>query len=172
MNKPAPEKLTHWLKRCADNFEDRESLLVEAFEKFPGKSRNSILRRLTELYGYGIIKPKPPTSKSPKLGRRPKSLSGTSTPKTFTKAIKLKDVEEDIDDESKLEDGLKALGDTIIKDNDFRLELGISTNRWKAVTHQKKYETEKIELRGKQFRGTFWGQTKVLAGLRSKINKI
>ena len=85
-------------------------------------------------------------------------------------AVDVEQVKEEYDDESKIDEGIANLGSSIIKDNDFRMELGIALDRWKVVSTLERFSKNKIELRGKQFKGTYWGQQDSLADLRKKID--
>lgn len=171
-----PGTVSCWLRENADNFEDREAVVAAALKEFPGKNRQAVIRRLNELATLGAIKPKPPTSDTPKGGRKP-SASGSvrkagakKVPRKFRMAIDVSQVKDEYDDEAKIDEGIANLGTSVIKDNDFRIELGVAQDRWKLVSTLKKYEKNRIELRGKQFRGTFWGQEEVLEELRRKID--
>lgn len=176
-NQTVPGTLSDWLRKHSDKHKDRESVVNAAQEEFPKKDRAAIIRRINELAKQGAIKPKPPTEHSPRPGRKTVSESRTppkvtpkKVPKRFRMAIDIAQVQDEYDDEGKIDEGIENLGQSIIKDNDFRIELGIAQDRWKLVSSLEKYTNCKIELRGKQFKGVYWGQQKVLAELRKKID--
>jgi len=166
------QSLTGWLRENADGLKDREAVVAEAAKVFPEKGRDSVIRRMTELVNAGEIKPKPPTEKPKKsVAERPRSGAPIKkVPRRFRMAVDVTKVQGEYDDEAKIDEGIDNLGTSIIKDNDFRVELGIAMDRWKLVSSLEKYSRNKIDLRGKQFKGTYWGQEEVLVSLRKKID--
>jgi len=164
-----PGTVTDWIRQNANKFQDREEVIEAASKQFPGATRGTFLRRINELSDSGQIKSKPkPGIPSGSRNREP-FVTPKKVPKKFRMAVDVADVKEEYDDESKIEEGLANLESSIIKDNDFRMELGIAIDRWKLVSNLEKYSKSKIELRGKQFRGIYWGHADVLVGLRRKI---
>lgn len=176
-NQRVPGTVSGWMRKHADGYKDRESLIAAVQKIFPDKDRMAIVRRINELTALGAIEPKPgqrgkriassTSNPNPKPGRKPTTKK---VPKRFRMAVDVEQVKEEYDDESKIDEGIANLGSSIIKDNDFRMELGIALDRWKVVSTLERFSKNKIELRGKQFKGTYWGQQDSLADLRKKID--
>ena len=74
--------------------------------------------------------------------------------------------------EVKIEEGLKELGSFIIKDDDFRFELSISRDKWKTTSRLPEFFQNRCEIKGKKFRGFYWGSETVIANLKKKIELI
>lgn len=89
--------------------------------------------------------------------------------KPFRMSIDVSEIAKEYDDEGKIIEAIKTLGTHLIKDNDFRTELRISHDRWKIVTNMPKFTNFRQELKGKRFRGVYWGTTHVIKDLRKKI---
>lgn len=90
--------------------------------------------------------------------------------KPFRMSVDVSEVAKEYDDEGKILEAIKTLGTHLIKDNDFRTELRISHDRWRIVTGMPKFANYKQELKGKRFRGLYWGTTSVIKDLRKKID--
>lgn len=162
--------LSDWLRKYIGKHKDRESLVKAALERFPGRERAQIIRRMNDLARVGDIEALPPENRTPSRARKAAASGGKKVPKKFRMAIDVEQVKDEYDDEAKIDEGLDNLEASIIKDNDFRIELGIAQDRWKLVSSLKKFDKNKIELRGKQFKGVYWGQVEVLQELRKKID--
>jgi hypothetical protein len=102
--------------------------------------------------------------------KQPQPQTGVAKDKPFRMSIDIKEVQQDYDDAGKIDEGLKSLGTHLIRDNDFRLELGIQMDRWRIVSQQPKFAKCKRELKGKKFRGIYWAQASVLKQLAKKID--
>lgn len=80
---------------------------------------------------------------------------------------------ESIDDiEKRIVQSLKELGNNIIKDNDFRVELSVSKEKWREIIHLPCFSNNRYEIRGKKFRGFYWGSMEVIKDLKKKIEII
>jgi hypothetical protein len=159
-----------WVRENAAKFDDREKFLKAAV-KATGASRKRISSCVGQMLGEGKIK-------NSKLLRNKSRIASKGQPTARRSGAKLKlprsipfdMVKKAYDDDGRLTEGLEALGSNLIKDNDFRLDLEIGLDRWRAVTGQKKWDKFKIDLRGKQFKGTFWGNPDVIAELRKSVD--
>lgn len=89
--------------------------------------------------------------------------------KPFRMSVDVSEIAKEYDDEGKIIEAIKTLGTHLIKDNDFRTELRISHERWKIVTGMPKFANYRQELKGKRFRGLYWGTASVIKELRKKI---
>jgi hypothetical protein len=89
--------------------------------------------------------------------------------KPFRMSVDVSEIAKEYDDEGKIIEAIRTLGTHLIKDNDFRTELRISHERWKIVTGMPKFANYRQELKGKRFRGLYWGAAPVIKELRKKI---
>ena len=81
-------------------------------------------------------------------------------------------IKKEVDVEPKVEAGLRELGSKIIKDEDFRTELAISRDKWRSVVRLSQFKDNRCEIKGKRFRGFYWGNTEVVKDLKHKIELI
>lgn len=171
--------LTRWLLDNKDNCDDKEAYVVAACKASPSSTRKTVLTRIAELVHRGDLPAhlvgKRGCTRLSESSRRAcgmKHKREMKVPKKFRNAVSANLVEGEWDDESKIDEGLINLGDQVIKDNDFRTELFIAHDRWKLVSTSKKYAENKIELKGKLYRGTFWGQVETIINLRKKVDMV
>ena len=155
-------------KYITDNYkryDEREELVQDLIAKF-GCIRRSVADALSRLRSAGKIPKdylmKKDSDKSRKRRRRVRFASGVSVDQ----------VKKEFDEEAKIEAAIAELHSAgiIIKDNDFRVELGVAHDRWKVVSRLDKFDDFKIELRGKTFRGLYWGHPDELAAVKKKID--
>lgn len=161
-----------WLKNNWNKFKttDREGLTLAIMEKF-GKTRHQAKDAILGARRSGDF-PKGAFLSTPGARTQPipQPQQGVVKDKPFRMSIDIKEVQSDYDDSGKIDAGLKNLGTHLIRDNDFRLELGIQMERWRIVSQQPKYTNNKRELKGKKFRGVYWAQASVLKQLSKKID--
>ena len=141
---------------------------VSRFHRTPHYITDTIseLRRLGEIPANAYI-----TSKGrPPLSVRPVVTSTRGKP--FRMSVDVSEVTKEYDDEGKIQEALEALGTHIIKENDFRMELGISYERWKIISQMPKFVNNRQDLKGKRFRGIYWGAAAVIRELRKKIELV
>jgi len=174
--------LIDWLKEHHGDFKDKEPLVVAACKEYPASTRKSVLNRIADLVHRGQmpgsflgrrgISTKPKDKSSTGSVPRARKSGGKKVPKKFRMAVDASLVRDEWDDEAKIDEGLANLDGQVIKDNDFRMELGIAQDRWKLVSTSERYSGNKIELKGKQFKGTFWGRKDVIESLRKKVDMV
>lgn len=161
-----------WLRANWKKFKitDREGLARAAMNKF-NRNRHQVTDIILHMRTAGEI---PANAFLPTSGIRSQPIVrpklDTTKDKPFRMSIDIKEVQSDYDDSGKIDSGLKNLGTHLIRDNDFRLELGIQMERWRIVSQQPKYTKNKRELKGKKFRGVYWAQASVLKQLGKKID--
>ncbi len=174
----ATKAIAGWLKSNQKKFEDKESFLVAAAKAYPASSRKTILNRISDLVQCGDLPSrligKRGETQLPKdeVGKRLKKSGGKKVPKKFRMAVDATLVKDEWDDEAKIDEGLANLGTQVIKDNDSRSELGIAQDRWKLVSTSEKYTASKIDLKGKTYRGVFWGHEDVIRSLQKKVDMV
>jgi hypothetical protein len=157
--------LRDWICVNIAKANDREKFLTECQNKF-GSNRRTITNAIAELRGRGRI---------PRDAFIPVKLSSAVVPKqnarsSFRLSVDLSEIAGEFDEEAKILKGLESLGTRLIKDNDFRVELGVPIDRWKVVSGMPKFAGNKRELKGKRFRGVYWGSTSVIRELSKKID--
>ena len=67
---------------------------------------------------------------------------------------------------------LKELGTSIVKDDDLRTELSVSREKWRVIAHLPRFLNNRYEIKGKRFRGFYWGSVGVIKDLKKKIEII
>ena len=172
-------EMRKWIKENASRYkDDRDKLINDCVEKF-NRSRKRIgnligeMRQAGELPNTAFIGLSGPKSKgSPAAVEKAVPSRGLSATKgkPFRMSVDISEIAKEYDDDGKIEEGISSLGTHLIKDNDFRLELGVSYERWKIVSNQPKFANNKQELKGKRFRGLYWGAVPVIRELRKKID--
>jgi len=158
-----------WIQKNAKTAKDRESFIQECVDKFH-KEHRRVGNILSEMRRNGDL---PANCLVGSIGKRltiPKSVSKPTNGRPFRMSIDVTEVKKEYDDEKKIQEGLKALGTHLIKDNDFRLELGVSFERWKIVSALPRFANNRCELKGKRFRGLYWGEASIIRDLRKKID--
>jgi hypothetical protein len=177
--------LTSWLKENCEKVRDKEALVQGACKVYPGSTRKTVLNRIADLVHRGdmpqsFLGTKGGSQKGagsfakPMPASRPakQKKEGIKVPKKFRMAVDASLVKDEWDDEGKIDEGLANLGGQVIKDNDFRTELGIAQDRWKLVSNSERYTDNKIELKGKTYRGVYWGQKEVIKSLQKKVDMV
>ena len=170
------QSLRGWITQKASAYKDREKFTADAMAAC-GLSRKSVTDTLSKLQREGKV----PSDvfegagvegdATPKRERKvTRAASGGKRP--FRMSVDISAVTEEWDDEGKIERAIQQLDAHIIKDNDFRVELEIRVDRWKVVSGLEKFSKNKIELKGKQYRGVYWGQEQVVNKLRRKIDMV
>jgi len=180
-------RVTDWLMENKHLASDKETFVTGAMKAFPASTRKSILNRIADLVHRGDLPsgligrkggarlPKTSGGKGEAkgtAGKKPKKNGGKKVPKKFRMAVDANLVRDEWDDEAKIDEGLENLGGQVIKDNDFRTELGIAQDRWKLVSMSEKYTANKIDLKGKTYKGTFWGQKETIKSLQKKVDMV
>lgn len=157
-----------WIRDNAKKYDlgEREKFFNAVIDKF-GTKRSYVKDMVAMMRRKGEIPANAFTKGSVSKRVLPSQVKGD---KPFRMSIDVSEVKKEYDDEGKIADGIKALGTHIIKDNDFRIELGISFDRWKLVSGLPKFVNNKQELKGKRFRGLYWGSVNVIKELKKKID--
>lgn len=66
---------------------------------------------------------------------------------------------------NKILDGLQILDDNVIRDGNFKNELGIGNKIWYNQSRDEKFDKYKLETK----KGIFWGQPEILENLKQLI---
>lgn len=82
------------------------------------------------------------------------------------KALDAEEFRKQFDVPSKVREGITSLENQVILDNDFRMELGISVQAWKAVTGRKEFSANRLDIKGR----TYWGHAAVLKRIKKTID--
>jgi hypothetical protein len=106
-----------------------------------------------------------------------KKVNGSSVNKKRKKskgalqnAMSVESFKAEFDVPQKIKNGLERLGNNIIKDADFRRELGIPIDKWKkAVTHDD-LTSNQLEVKQKNRQYVIWGKEGVLTSLQEVID--
>lgn len=179
---------SQWLQDNAEKCGTRDALVKLAVRRKKG-TRPQAQKRISDLVRQGKISPEFGGARMQKTLKTIESHESegpedslVSAPATKRKAIKVPSkfrmgidvsvVKQEYDYEGKIEKGLENLGTQVIKDNDFRMELVISVDRWKIASGLKKFERNRIELKGKQFKGVYWGSVDVVRELRKAVDMV
>jgi len=187
------QSFTGWLLENSEKYATRDEL-VKAVVKYRKGTRNEAQKRISDLvrrgrldgaaFGGARYQERAQRISAVETGEdsgvreesRPEEANprkkAVKVPSKFKLGIEVSVVKKEYDDEGKIEAGLVNLGTQVIKDNDFRTELGVSTDRWKVVSGLKKFEKHRIELRGKQYKGVYWGQVEVIKELRRAVDML
>ena len=148
---------------------DKERLVSDVAKRFHIQSPRNIKDMLVEMRKVGEL---PSNAFVGRPGPEPTlyTPSKIKLNKPFRMSIDVDEVKKDFDEDAKIEEGLASLGTHLIKDVDFRIELGITSPRWKIVSKKPKYDKNKKELKGKRFYGLYWGQVATINELSKKID--
>jgi len=155
-----------WIQKNAQGVKDWEKFINEVTKKF-GMARRRARDTITRLRREGKI-PRDALMSPSKFNVS--TITTKHVGKSFRMSVDLAVVAGEYDEEAKILTGLENLGTRLIKDNDFRVELGIPIDRWKVVCNMQKFANNKRELKGKRFRGVFWGRTEIIRELSKKID--
>ena len=155
-----------WVRQNYQRYNnDREKLIGDCMVRFNHthtcvKDLICKMRRMREL----------PVESFPGIrGKKTGGLSKDTRLIPFRESVDASEVVKDFDDEGKIIEGIKTLGSRLIRDNDFRMELGIPVLQWKQVSCQSKFSNNKQELKGRRFRGLYWGDERTIKDLRKKL---
>lgn len=154
-----------WMCSNAERMKDRNELVEMCERKFKAP-RKRILDALSELRQLGRI----PADILPK--RKKEQVARRNGKGIFRLSVDVAEIKKEFDEEAKIIEGIDALGTRLIKDNDFRLELDVPIDRWKVVSTLAKFSPYKKELKGKRFRGVYWGSPDVIKELSKKIDML
>lgn len=164
MNK---QGMVEWIQENVSDAKDREQFIAECEKRF-GNSRKRVLDAISHLRLNGKI------PRDAILPAAPKNALSSAPRKNgknvFRLSVDLSEIAGEFDEEAKILKGLETLGTRLIKDNDFRVELGVPIDRWKVVGNLPKFGGNKRELKGKRFRGIYWGSSAVIKELSRKID--
>lgn len=156
-----------WVCERAPKVRDWEQFIAETMKKF-GMERKRVRDVITKLRARGKI---PQDALVPAAGTsKPVVPAVKRNGKSFRMSVDLSEIAGEYDEEAKIRNGLENLGTRLIKDNDFRVELGVPIDRWKVVSNMAKFANNKRELKGKRFRGIYWGTSEVIKELSKKID--
>ncbi len=160
-------KFRDWIRANSKHAKSKDEFIKTCMSRF-GVGRDCTRGSINDMISRGEDLGEVVGSKG-----RAGNMSQVHTPKKNVNSKLIVDVNEiakEYDNDSMIEDGVKSLGNGLIKDNDFRTELGISFDRWKIVSTKQKFSNNKQELKGKRFRGLYWGSAAVIKELRKKID--
>jgi hypothetical protein len=155
-----------WLRKHAAEYKDREDVAKEC-EKLFKKARRQTFDAIGEMRRYDML-PRGifPRKAAALVSVKRKPMGGR---RMLRLSVDVSDIKKEYDEESKIMDGLKTLGTRLIKDNDFRMELEVPIDRWKVVSGLPRFVDYKKELKGKRFRGLYWGNQDVIKELSKTI---
>jgi len=175
--------LSQWVRKNAGTkYKKRDSLLKGAMKEFNCTLKQARDRvsdeisngRIPETFrGRAYVKSK--SSGKPGVALSPvkrHKVKASKVPSKFRAGVDVAVVKKEYDDEGKIAQGLENLGTQVIRDADFRSELMIPNDRWKVVTDRKKFDKNKVELKGKQYKGVYWGSVEVLVELRKAVDMV
>jgi len=154
-----------WMRENGGRFDDREKLVAEGMRRFHS-TRKCVLDAICQLRKQGCLEAlgavaRPAAEKPRRNGKN-----------MFRLSVDVAEIKREYDEEAKILEGIKALGTRLIKDNDFRMELDVPIDRWKVVSALSKLAPYKKELKGKRFRGLYWGSPEVIKELAKKIDML
>lgn len=159
-----------WVRKNAEKIGDREEVVVECKKRF-GQTRLQVLNAITEMKRRGQMSPDVLCRKV--IGNSFKKRSGFINGKGILKlSVDVSEIKSEYDEEAKTTKGLEKLGSRLIRDNDFRMELGVPLERWKIVSGLDKFASCKKELKGRRFKGTYWGNAEVMKELSKAIEML
>ena len=168
-----------WLERNAGKRYKTRNSLIKAAAKKHGCTERSARDSLGRLAKQGRVgkefdSPNPRSAggsvKTSKVVKQHKKT--LKVPTRFKAGVDVAIVKEEYNDEGRILEGIENLGEQVIKDNDFRQELSIPIDRWRVVSGKEIFSKNKIELRGKQFKGIYWGKEETLDSLRKAVDMI
>lgn len=164
-------KMRDWIRENAEKVKDREELAAQCLRKF-GAPRKRVFDALLELRRSGVVPLGVLISTKMSTMRTMTSRPKRDGKGIFRLSVDVSEIKREYDEEAKIVDGIEALGTRLIKDNDFRMELDVPIDRWKIVSALAKFAPYKKELKGKRFRGVFWGSPGVVKELSKKIDML
>ena len=161
-------KFRKWIRDNAEKMGSRDKLVGECWKRFR-KNRRKVFDALTEMQRRGQMESG--------ILRERKEVGGSLLKRTkvcnkrsiIRLSVDVSEVKREYDEESKIAEGLEQLGNRLIKDNDFRMELEVPIDRWKVVSGLPRFADYKKELKGKRFRGLYWGNQDVIKELSKTI---
>lgn len=153
-----------WILANAESYnDDRDKLVRDCCKKF-GCTQNYMKDKLSRLRQLGLLSSTAFLVRSKSVGHPVVTNDGK-----FRMSVDVSEVAKEFDYEDKVKEGISSLGTRLIKDADFRVELGIPFDKWKIVSCLPKFNNNKHELKGKRFRGVYWGSVPAIRELRKKI---
>lgn len=160
-------KLRDWIRENSKKAESKDDFIKQCMDKFSINRKlvrgtiNDMLDRGEEL--GSVVSEKSKSGIKPVMPK-PRKIGN------FKFIVSADDIVKEYDEGEKIEEGIRNLGNNLIKDNDFRIELGVSFDRWKIFSNLPKFDNNKQELKGKIYKGMYWGSVSVIRELRRKIN--
>jgi hypothetical protein len=157
-------KVREWILANAESYDnDTDRLIIDCMKKF-GLTRKFMTDKLSRLRQFGFLSSTAFLARSKSVGHPVVANDGK-----FRMSVDVSEVAKEFDYEDKVKEGISSLGTRLIKDADFRVELGIPIDRWKIVSCLPKFNNNKHTLKGKRFRGLYWGSVPAIRELRKKI---
>lgn len=164
--------LRQWIIKHIMDYKDVDEL-VQAADIELGVTRKQVRDtlsklRIRKLLPVDLVKP---AYKSRLSENRSTTIPSSPSKKSrkIRMGVDVSEIKSEYDDDGKLSAGIESLGTSLIKDNDFRIELGISYQRWRSVADRTKFAKYRIDLKGKRFHGLYWGRQEVITELRKSI---
>jgi len=164
---------TGWIERNANKkYKTRDSLIAGAVKMCKCTKRQA-QDKLGILVRQGRVDAKfASLDRRASVGTSKAKAKAVKVPTRFKSGVDVSIVKDEYDDEGKIAKGIENLGTQVIKDNDFRQELGVPNDRWKVTSNLSKFSKYRIELRGKQFKGMYWGAVEVVEELRKAVDML
>ena len=159
-------ELRDWIRKNCIKAKSRDDFFKEAVSRF-NKSRERIRNTV-----YDMIKRGEDLGETIGVGCAAVKVKQIDRRVPFRFSVDVSEIKKEYDDESRILEGISALGTRLIKDNDFRIELGIPVERWRVVSSLAGFVQNKRELRGKLFKGIYWGNKEVMIDLAKKIDML
>jgi hypothetical protein len=127
-----------------------------------GVSRDTVVRQFKK---FSESKGKPcPAAKN---GGRKKKFKG---------CIKVNDLKKEFDIPAKIFEALEQFAeDYVIKDVDFRNELKVTVDQWRAATknpNEKRFDPFRYEIKRGRYKGIYWGSRQAIEELEQTIDNI
>lgn len=153
-----------WIEALMAEVKDKEKVVAKCIKKF-GVDRREALNKISYLERQG----RAPVPVAPK-----KKISSAKVSRggIMRLSVDVSEIKREYDEEAKILEGIEMLGTRLIKDNDFRMELSVPIDRWKVVTGMAKFQTYRKELKGKRFKGIYWGSPDVIKQLAKTIEML
>jgi hypothetical protein len=150
----------------------REDLWRMYKQKFPSRSRGTMRRIIARLKKYNDIPPNMCASNGGVPASKPSGQSRNGNKITGIRrlSVAVDEIKKDYDDAGRIREGLEQLGTNLIKENDFRVALAIPFDRWRLVADSAEFKNNRQELKGRRFRGFYWGKEEVVAELKKAID--
>ena len=99
-------------------------------------------------------------------GQTPAANFMTTTPTTLPRAVDAEMFRRRFDVKMKVQEGLKLLSSQVISDNDFRLDLKIPVDRWRAVADLEEFQKNRLAIKDK----IYWGQKAILEKIKQTMD--